>query len=93
MQAIKVILDNDPRIAGFFPVTNGDIDPATGPTFLDSEGFFFVETVPMSATQFKNMSGYALWHRLLGSCPMQTIRDSIPHAKGIEIRETQQSKF
>ena len=43
----RVILDNDPRIAGHFPVTNGEIDPAAaGLPFLDSEGLFFVETVP-----------------------------------------------
>ena len=30
------------------------------------------------------MSEYPLWHRRLGYCPMQTIRDTIPHAKGIE---------
>ena len=30
------------------------------------------------------MSGYALWHPRLGHCPMPTIRDTIPHAKGIE---------
>ena len=36
---------------------NGEIDPATGLPCLDSEGLFFVETVPISDTQFKNMSG------------------------------------
>ena len=45
---------------------------------------FFVETVPMSETQFKNMSGYAFWHRRLGYFRMQKIRDMIPHPKGIE---------
>ena len=30
------------------------------------------------------MSGYAIWHRRLGHCSMQTIRDTIPHTKGIE---------
>ena len=38
----------------------------------------------MSETPFENVPGYALWHRLLGHCPMQTISDTIPHAKGIE---------
>ena len=48
----------------------------------------------MSETQFKNMSGNALWHdwhRWLGHCPMQTIRDTIPHAK--EIEEPRKARF
>ena len=81
----RVILDKDPKISGFFPVTNGKIDPAIGLPFLDSsEGLFFVETVPFSETQFKKRSGYSLWHWRLGHCPKQTIRDTIQHAKGIE---------
>ena len=40
----RVNLDHasDPRISGFFQETNGDIDPATGLTFLDSEGLSFL---------------------------------------------------
>ena len=53
----RVILDKDPKISGIFPVTNWEIDPAPGLPFLDSEGLFFVETVLLSETQFKNMSG------------------------------------
>ena len=37
----------------------------------------------MSETRFKNMSGYALRHLRLNRLK-QTIRDTIPHAKGIE---------
>ena len=80
----RVILDKDPKISGIFPVTNGEIDPSTGIPFVDSEGLFFVETVPISETQFKSISGYASWHRRLGHAPMATIRDTIPHAIGLE---------
>ena len=55
-------------MAGNFPVTNEEIDPAAGLPFLDLEGLFLVEAVPMSETQFKTVSGYALWHGLLGQC-------------------------
>ena len=48
-----LILDKDPKISGLFSVTNGKIDPANGLLFLDLEGLFFVETVPLSETQFK----------------------------------------
>ena len=42
----RVILDKDPKVSGIFPVTNGEIDPATGLPFMhSSEGLFFVETV------------------------------------------------
>ena len=41
-----VILENDPKIAVNFPVTNGEIDPATGLQLLNSIGLFFCETVP-----------------------------------------------
>ena len=69
------------KVSGIFSVTNGEIDPAIGLPFL---GLFVVETVPLAETQFKNMSVYSLWHRHLGHCPMQTIRDTIPLAKGIK---------
>ena len=88
----RVILDKDPKVSGIFPVTNGEIDPATGLPFLDSsESLFFVETVPLSETQFKNMSGYSLWHWRLGHCPKQTIRDTIPLAKGIKVLSDRKS--
>ena len=80
----RVILDKDPRVSGIFSVTDGEIDPTTGLPFLDLEVFFFVETVPLSETQFENMLGYPLWRLRLGHCPIQTIWDFIPHAKGIE---------
>ena len=32
----RVILDKDPKIFGFFSVTNGEIDAATRLSFLDS---------------------------------------------------------
>ena len=49
----QLILDKDPKISGLFSVTNGKIDPANGLLFLDLEGLFFVETVPLFETQFK----------------------------------------
>ena len=70
-------------------MTNGEKDPATGLPFLDSEGLFFVETVPISETRFKNMPGYPLEHRRLSHCPMLTIRDTIPHER--ELRNYQRN--
>ena len=57
-----VNLGKDPRMSGIFSVTDGEIDPATGLPFLDSEDVFIVETVALSDTQFTNMSGYPLWN-------------------------------
>ena len=34
----RVILDKDPRISGFFSVRDKEIDPATGISFIVSEG-------------------------------------------------------
>ena len=87
----RVILDEDPKISGIFPVTNGTIDQATGLPFVDSEGLFFVETVPISGTQFKRMSGYPSWHHRLGHATMETIRDTIHHSIGLE--ELTKEKF
>ena len=76
----RVIMGTDPRSALICSFTNGEIDPATGLPFLDSKGVFFVKTVLFSDTQFKTMSGYGLWHRRLGHCPMLKISETIPHS-------------
>ena len=87
----RVILDKDPKIAGIFPVTDGQIDQATGLPFADSKGLFYVETVPISETKYLSMSGYSLWHRRLGHATMQSIKDSIPHSIGL--KELEKAKF
>ena len=63
MGALKcVILDMDPSNSwqgskNLWNFPNEEINLATQLPFLDSEGLFFFETVLISETQFKNMSG------------------------------------
>ena len=80
----RMVLDEDPTISGIFPVTDGQIDPATGFPFAESEGLFYVETVPITESKYQTMSGYPLWHRRLSPCAFQTIKDTIPHALGLQ---------
>ena len=73
----RMVLDEDPTISGIFPVTEGQIDPATGFPFAESEGRFYVQTVPITESKYKSMSGYPLWHVRLSHCSFQTIKDTI----------------
>ena len=79
----RIVMDEDQSISGLFPVVNGQIDPATGFPFADSDGLFFIETVPITESKYLTMSGYKLWHRRLGHSTHQTIKDTIPHVKGL----------
>ena len=79
----RIVMDEDQSISGLFPVVNGQIDPATGFPFADSDGLFFIETVPISESKYLTMSGYKLWHHRLGHSTHQTIKDTIPHVKGL----------
>jgi len=80
----RIIMDKDESISGIFPVEKGEIDPATRFPFADSEGLFYIETTPISETKFKKMSGYDLWHKRLGHCTNQAIKDTIPFSKGLQ---------
>ena len=44
----RITMDEDESISGIFPVVNGEIDPATRFPFADSDGLFYIETVPIS---------------------------------------------
>lgn len=76
--------DEDELISGIFPVVNGEIDPATQFPFAHSKGLFYIETVPISETKYKTMSGFDLWHKRLSHTPGQVIKDTIPHSKGLQ---------
>ena len=82
----RVILDKDPKVSGIFPVRNGEIDQleATGLPFLDSEGLFFLKLYRYLKNTIQRYVRISPGHRRLGHCLMQTIRDTIPYAKGIE---------
>jgi hypothetical protein len=79
----RITMDEDESISGIFPVVNGEIDPATRFPFADSNGLFYIETVPISETKYKTMSGFDLWHKRLSHTPRQAIKDTIPHSKGL----------
>ena len=79
----RITMDEDESISGIFPVVNGEIDPATQFPFADSNGLFYIETVPISETKYKTMSGFDLWHKRLSHTPRQAIKDTIPHSKGL----------
>ena len=80
----RITMDADESISGIFPVVDGEIDPATRFPFADSKGLFYIETVPISETKYKTMSGYDLWHKRLSHVPRQAIKDTIPHSKGLQ---------
>jgi hypothetical protein len=80
-------MDEDDSISGNFSVVNGEIDPATQFPFADSDGLFYIETIPISETKYKTMSGFDnfyLWHKRLSHTPRQAIKDTIPHLKGLQ---------
>ena len=80
----RIIMDGDPDISGLFPVVKGEIDPATGFPFAESDGLFYIETEPISESKYLSMSGYKLWHKRLAHPPHQTIKDTIPHVDGLQ---------
>ena len=75
----RIIMDDEDEISGIFPVVNGEIDPATRFPFAESDGLFYVETIPLSETKYKSMSG---WHKRMSHAPIQAIKATIPHSKG-----------
>ena len=79
----RITMDDEDSISGIFPVVNGEIDPATRFPFAESDGLFYVETIPLSETKYKTMSGYDLWHKQMGHAPIQAIKATIPHSKGL----------
>ena len=80
----RIILDEDQSVSGIFPKVDGEIDPSTGFLFAKSDGLFFIETVPLTESKYSSMSGYKLWHKRLAHSSVQTIKDTIPHSKGLQ---------
>ena len=80
----RIIMDEDDTVSGIFPVVKGEIDQATRFPFAESEGLFYVETIPISETKYKTMSGYGLWHKRLSHAPIQSIKATIAHSKGLQ---------
>jgi hypothetical protein len=80
-----MIMDEDESLSGIFSVVKGEIDPATRFPFAESEGLsvFYIETIPLSQTKYKTMSGYELWHKRMSHAPIQAIKATIPHSKGL----------
>ena len=71
----RMVLDEDPTISGIFPVTEGQIDPATGFPFAESEGLFYVETVPITESKYKSVTGYPPRSRSgIAVCPIVCYR-------------------
>jgi hypothetical protein len=58
----RITMNADESISGIFSVVKGEIVPATRFPFADSEGLFYIETVPISETKYSTMSGFNLWH-------------------------------
>jgi hypothetical protein len=43
-----------------------------------------METLPISETEYKTMSGYGLWHKRLSHARIQSIKATIAHSKGVQ---------
>jgi hypothetical protein len=58
----------DQSISGIFPVVNGKVDSAAGFPFADSDGLFYIETIPLPESKYAStgMLGYKLWHKKTG---------------------------
>jgi hypothetical protein len=61
------IMDEDQTNSGIFPVVNNEIKLAMGFSFADSNGQFYIESVPLSESKYASMSGCKLWHRIKNS--------------------------
>jgi hypothetical protein len=48
MSKFRIMMDEAQSTSGFFPVVNNKTDQATGFPFADSDGLFYIETVPLS---------------------------------------------
>lgn len=73
-QHYRVILDEDPEIAGVYPKTNGEIDLSDGFHFSGPDGLFYLQTVPISASKYDKIAGWNRWHKRMGHVPNQTIK-------------------
>jgi hypothetical protein len=67
---------------------NNEIDSAMGFPFADSNGLFYIETVPLSESEYAmhcaTMSGCKLWHRGMGRCCHQSIKATVSYITGLE---------
>jgi hypothetical protein len=80
----RIRMDEDDSVSGIFPVVKGEMDQATRFSIAESEGLFYVETILISETKYKTMSGYRLWHKRLSHAPIQSIKATIAHLKGLQ---------
>jgi hypothetical protein len=73
----KIIMDEEDSLSGIFPVVEKGIDPAIRFPYAESEGLFYIETIPMSEAKNRTMSGYGLpglWHKRLSHAPIQSLK-------------------
>jgi hypothetical protein len=50
----------------------------------ESEGMFYVVTIPISETKNKTMSSYGVWHKRLSHALIQSIKATIAQLKGLQ---------
>jgi hypothetical protein len=44
----------------------------------------YVETIQISKTKYKTISGYGLWHKGLSNASIQSVKATIAHSKGLQ---------
>jgi hypothetical protein len=71
-------MDKNPDESGVDTVELGKVCTSKYFPFMSEHlGLFYLKTEQSSLQQFGIMSGYELWHRRLGHCSNQNIRDPI----------------
>ena len=81
-----MILDEDPDIAGLYPLDKDKqqhIEESI-PFISEPTDLYLLKVEDMYWRRFHDSNGYALWHRRLMHCPNRCIKESIPYTKGME---------
>ncbi len=82
-----MIHDEDDMESGVYAAINRKIDTAKSFAFMsEHSNLFHLKIEQMNAQQFKNQSGYELWHRhrKMAHSTNQNIRESISCTTGME---------
>jgi hypothetical protein len=83
---VRVILDEDPDIAGLYPLDKDKqqhIEESI-PFISEPTELYLLKVEDMDWRRFHHSNGYALWHRRLMHCPNRCIKATIPYTKGME---------
>ena len=85
-----MILDDDPDICGWYPLTRDkeqhyqDSIEFIGEPTDDGDWSFYLQTEEMDWTRLNAATGYKVWHPRLGHVPFRNIEQTIQHSVGLQ---------